>query len=100
MAVRIHIPTPLRTYAGGNATVEASGLHVAELLEDLVEQFPDLRRHLFTDDGRLRNFVNVYKNDEDIRHLNDTSTEVAEGEELTIVPSIAGGVERDGKSAA
>ncbi|MBD3336511.1 MAG: molybdopterin-synthase adenylyltransferase MoeB [Candidatus Eisenbacteria bacterium] len=100
MAVRIHIPTPLRTYAGGNATVEASGLRVAELLEDLVEQFPDLRRHLFTDDGRLRNFVNVYKNDEDIRHLNDTSTEVAEGEELTIVPSIAGGVERDGKPAA
>jgi len=90
--LKIHIPTPLRQYAGKQAAVEVQGATVAEALNSLVGQHPDLRRHLYTDDGKLRAFVNVYLNDEDIRFLKNLETPVKEGDEISIVPAIAGGM--------
>jgi molybdopterin converting factor small subunit len=88
---KIHIPTPLLQYAGKQAAIEVSGSSVADALSSLVSQHPDLRRHLYTDDGKLRAFVNVYLNDEDVRYLQKEATAVKEGDTISIVPSIAGG---------
>ena len=77
---KIHIPTPLRQYAGKQAAIEVSGSSVADALSSLVSQHPDLRRHLYTDDGKLRAFVNVYLNDEDVRYLQKEATAVKEGD--------------------
>jgi molybdopterin converting factor small subunit len=88
---KIHIPTPLRQYAGKQPTVEVKAATVAEALSGLVSQHPDLRRHLYNDDGKLRAFVNVYLNDEDVRYLQKEATVVKENDSISIVPSIAGG---------
>ena len=88
---KIHIPTPLRQYAGKQAAVEVKAVTVAEALSGLVSQHPDLRRHLYTEDGKLRAFVNVYLNDEDVRYLQKDATAVSDGDNISIVPSIAGG---------
>jgi adenylyltransferase/sulfurtransferase len=88
---KVHIPTPLRQYAGKQATVEVGGRTVADALGSLVQQHPDLKRHLYTDDGKLRAFVNVYLNDEDIRYLDKEATAVRDSDTISIVPSIAGG---------
>jgi len=88
---KIQIPTPLRQYAGKQATIEVNGGTVAEALSGLVAKHPDLRRHLYTDDGKLRSFVNVYLNDEDIRYLQKDATAVKDSDTISIVPSIAGG---------
>ena len=89
--IKIHIPTPLRQYAGKLPTVEVQARTIAEALSDLVSKHPDLRRHLYTDDGKLRSFVNVYLNDEDVRYLQKEATEVKDSDSISIVPSIAGG---------
>jgi molybdopterin converting factor small subunit len=89
--IKIHIPTPLRQYVGKQGTVEVQGGTVGQALSGLVTQHPDLRRHLYTDDGKLRAFVNVYLNDEDIRYLQKEDTAVKESDNISIVPSIAGG---------
>lgn len=88
---KIHIPTPLRQYAGKQPTVEVNGATVAEAMKALTTQHPELRRHLYTDEGKLRAFVNLYLNDEDIRYLQKEETAVKEGDNISIVPSIAGG---------
>jgi molybdopterin converting factor small subunit len=88
---KIHIPTPLRQYAQKQATVEVSAGTVADALDGLIHQHPDLRRHLFTEDGKLRAFVNVYVNDEDIRYLQKEATTITPSDNISIVPSIAGG---------
>ena len=88
---KILIPTPLRQYADKKDTVELSGSTVDEVLTALTTQHADLRRHLFNDEGKLRSFVNVYLNDEDIRYLNKDKTAVKDSDTLSIVPSIAGG---------
>lgn len=90
--MKIHIPTPLRSYTEGKETVEIAGATVAATLDQLATEFPPLRTHLFTTEGKLRSFVNVYLNDDDVRYLpgkDDTATSSAD--ELTIIPSIAGG---------
>jgi adenylyltransferase/sulfurtransferase len=88
----IHIPTPLRAYTDKQETVSVCGATVAEGLEHLVRTYPDMRQHLFTADGKLRSFVNVYVNDDDVRYLPaKENTGVADADELTIIPSIAGG---------
>ena len=92
MANRVLIPTPLRVYAGKQDVVHAAGKTVGELLEDLTSQYADLRKHLYNEDGRLRSFVNVYLNDDDIRYLQKEDTPVSEGDTISIVPSVAGGV--------
>ncbi|HYL14062.1 MAG TPA: ubiquitin-like small modifier protein 1 [Terriglobales bacterium] len=88
---KIHIPTPLRQYADKHATVEVKAGTVGEALTGLVSKHPDLRRHLYTEDGKLRAFVNVYLNDEDIRYLQKEGTAVKDNDSISIVPSIAGG---------
>ena len=88
----IMIPTPLRPYAGQKTSVEVSARTVGEALNALTAQMPELHRHLFTGEGTLRSFVNVYVNDEDVRYLQKEETPVSERDVLAIVPSIAGGV--------
>jgi molybdopterin converting factor small subunit len=88
---KINIPTPLRQYAGKLPAVEVKAGTVAEALSGLVSKHPDLRRHLYTDEGKLRSFVNVYLNDEDVRYLQKEATAVTDGDTISIVPSIAGG---------
>jgi len=88
---KILIPTPLRQYAGKHDSVELDGATVGEVLNSLTSQFADLRRHLYTDDGKLRSFVNVYVNDDDIRYLDKEATALKPGDTVSIVPSIAGG---------
>ena len=87
----IHIPTPLRPFTDKKESVEVNGATVGELLADLTKKYEGLRKHLYADNGRLRNFVNVYLNDEDIRYLQRESTPVKPGDSLSIVPSVAGG---------
>lgn len=90
--MKIHIPTPLRAYTGGEQTVSVPGRTVGEALQELTTAFPELRQHLFTGEGKLRSFVNIYLNDDDIRYLpQKEATPVEESDELTIIPSIAGG---------
>jgi len=91
MSVTVSIPTPLRSFTGGSDAVELPGSTVGEVLDGLLRIHAGLKRHLLQEDGRLRNFVNLYLNDTDIRQLQSTHTEVHEGDVLTIVPSIAGG---------
>jgi molybdopterin/thiamine biosynthesis adenylyltransferase/rhodanese-related sulfurtransferase/molybdopterin converting factor small subunit len=91
MSNRVLIPTPLRPFTGKQEVVEVSGASVGELLADLTRQFDGLRKHLYTDDGRLRSFVNVYVNDEDIRYLQKEGTPVKDGDTISIIPSVAGG---------
>ena len=88
---KINIPTPLRQYSGKQPTVEVKAGTVAEALSGLVYKHPDLRRHLYTDEGKLRSFVNVYVNDEDVRYLQKEATAIQDGDTISIVPSIAGG---------
>ena len=88
---KVLIPTPLRQYADKNDTVELGGTTVGEILGKLTSQYQDLRRQLYSDEGKLRSFVNVYINDEDIRYLKKEATPVKEGDTISIVPSIAGG---------
>ena len=87
----IHIPTPLRPFTDKREAVEVTGGTVGELLADLTKKYEGLRKHLYTDQGKLRNFVNVYLNDEDIRYLQKEETPVKPGDSLSIVPSVAGG---------
>jgi MoaD family protein len=93
MTVPITIPTPLRGYAGGQKTIQVEGGTVGEALGQLTAQYPHLRQHLFSEDGRLRSFVNVYLNDEDVRYLQHSDTPLKETDRLSIVPSVAGGNE-------
>jgi molybdopterin converting factor small subunit len=90
--MKIHIPTPLRTYTGGQETVVIAGTTVSGALEQLATEYPALRQNLFTAEGKLRSFVNVYLNDDDIRYLPGKEDAAAtDSDELTIIPSIAGG---------
>ena len=88
----IHIPTPLRTYTAGHESVTVSGSTIAAALEALVTEYPGLRPNLFGTDGKLRSFVNIYLNEDDIRYLPEKeASPVKDADELTIIPSIAGG---------
>jgi molybdopterin converting factor small subunit len=91
MPVTVLIPTPLRQYTGKKESVVVEAKTVGEALQNLTAEYSDLRRHLFNDDGKLRNFVNVYLGDEDIRFLQKDQTPLSDKDVLSIVPSIAGG---------
>ena len=88
---KILIPTPLRQFVEKKDSVELSGATVGDLLAALTSQYSDLRRHLFSDEGKLRSFVNIYVNDDDIRYLSKDATPVTDSDTVSIVPSIAGG---------
>jgi len=90
--MKILIPTPLRPYVEKQSAVELSATTVGEALAKLTESHPDLKKHLFTEGGQLRAFVNLYLNDEDVRYLSKDLTPVAPNDTLSIVPSIAGGL--------
>jgi len=92
--MKINIPTPLRAYTGGQQTVTVPGATIAESLAALTASFPELQNHLYTAEGKLRSFVNIYLNDDDIRYLPaKEATATTDSDELTIIPSIAGGCE-------
>jgi molybdopterin synthase sulfur carrier subunit len=91
--MKIHIPTPLRSYTGGLETVSVPGATVNAVFQQLTVKYPELKQHLFTPEDKLRSFVNVYLNDDDIRYLEGKQeTAVKDTDELTIIPSIAGGI--------
>ena len=91
MPVEVRLPTMLREDAAGQASVKAQGGTIGEVLEDLALQFPRLRGKLLAEDGSLHKFVNVYKNDEDVRYLDRLATPVLDGDEISIIPAVAGG---------
>ena len=91
MGVTVSIPTALRQYASGNATVALASGPVGQVLRSLVEQYPQLGKQIYNDQGQLRSFVNIYVGDEDIRYLQGAETPVPDGETLSIIPAIAGG---------
>jgi molybdopterin synthase sulfur carrier subunit len=91
MAVTVRIPTPLQEFTQNQDAVEIDGSTVKEVLGNLDDQFDGMRQRLYDEEGKLRRFVNIYVNQEDIRFLQGEETEVKEGDELSIVPAIAGG---------
>ncbi len=91
MATKILIPTPLRPYTDKKDAVEAEGATVGELLADLTNKHGGLKAHLYNEQGKLRSFVNVYVNEEDIRYLQKEQTPVSPGDTVSIIPSVAGG---------
>ncbi|MGB6429284.1 MAG: MoaD/ThiS family protein [Candidatus Acidiferrales bacterium] len=93
MAVKVILPTPLRPYAEHKASVEFDAATVGDALDRLTATYADLKKHLYTPEGQIRSFVNVYLNDEDIRFLKQEKTPTKSGDTITIVPSIAGGAD-------
>ncbi|MEO3978215.1 MoaD/ThiS family protein [Streptomyces sp. CAU 1734] len=91
MAIEVRIPTILRTYTGGAKAVEGSGDTLAELFADLETRHSGIRERI-VDGGELRRFVNVYLNDEDVRFLSGIATELSDGDSVTILPAVAGGM--------
>ena len=91
MAVEVRLPNLLRTHAGGQATVQAEGATVGEILEELVVRYPGMAGQLLTGDGEMHRFVNVYLNDDDIRYLDKLDTKVSPGDSISILPAVAGG---------
>ena len=90
MPVKVQIPTPMRQHTEGQTVVEAAGANVKGVLDDLAAKFPGLTARIF-DNGQVRRFVNIYLNDEDIRYLDNLATPVKDGDELAIIPAVAGG---------
>ncbi len=92
MPVTVRIPTPLRSITKGSAEVQAKGDTVGDIVDDLERQFPGLRERLMDESGELRRFINIYVNEEDIRFLDGKKTALKEGDSVSVVPAIAGGV--------
>ncbi len=90
MPVKVQIPTPMRQHTEGQTVVEAAGTTVKGVLDDLGAKFPGLTTRIF-DNGQVRRFVNIYLNDEDVRYLDNLATPVKDGDELAIIPAVAGG---------
>ena len=91
MAISIQVPTPLRAYTGDAGEVDVDATTVGEAMKGLVSAHASLQPHLYGDDGKLRSFVNLFLNDEDVRYMEQENTPVKDGDVLTIIPSIAGG---------
>ncbi|NBO08576.1 MAG: MoaD/ThiS family protein [Actinobacteria bacterium] len=88
--IDIRIPTILRPYTGGEKSVQASGATLAEVIQDLERRFPGMEERLL-EDGKLRRFVNVYLNDEDVRFIGSLNAVISAGDNITILPAVAGG---------
>lgn len=89
--VKVRIPTPLRKLTGGKGEVEGTGKNIEELLEYLEEKYPGIKERLCDESGNLRRFINIYVNEEDIRFMQGKDTALSDGDEVSIVPAIAGG---------
>ena len=99
MPVAVHLPTVLRSQAGGAKTVSVDGKTIGEVLNSLIAEFPGLSGQVVNDDGTLHRFVNVYLNDDDVRYLKVLDTPVAETDEVSILPAVAGGALTLGSSS-
>jgi molybdopterin converting factor small subunit len=94
----IEIPTPLRVYAGNQSSVSVDGTTVSDAVSELISRYPEFRKHLYSPDGKLRSFVNLYLNDEDVRYLPEReSSAVTASDTLSIIPSMAGGSWPEGR---
>ena len=91
MGVEVRLPTVLRSQAGGRAAVTVEGSTIGDVLRHLVEEFPGMSGQLLSEDGSLHRFVNVYVNDDDVRYLTSLDTPVKEGDEVSLLPAVAGG---------
>ena len=91
MSVRVRLPTILRSYAAGQSSVDAEGSTVGEVVEHLVDKYPGMAGHLRSPEGGLHRFVNVYVNDEDVRYQGGLEAKVGDGDEVSILPAVAGG---------
>jgi molybdopterin synthase sulfur carrier subunit len=91
MPVNVKVPTPLRKFTAGSETVSGTGATVGALVEDLEKKYPGIRERICDEQGRVRRFVNLYLNGDDIRFLQQLETKVKDGDEISIVPAIAGG---------
>ncbi len=91
MSVQVRIPTPLRRFTGGSEEVAAAGTTVGSVIDDLERQYAGIKERLCDNEGQVRRFVNIYVNGDDIRFLNNLDSELKDGDELSIVPAIAGG---------
>jgi molybdopterin synthase sulfur carrier subunit len=91
MPVRVQIPTPMRQHTEGQSAVEASGATVKDVLDSLAAKYPAVTQRLFDGAGKVKQFVNLYLNDEDVRYLDNLATPVKDGDELAIIPAVAGG---------
>ena len=91
MPVEVRLPTVLRQHAAGQASVRANGSTIAEVFDDLLRQFPLLKGQLVTDEGAIHRFINVYRNDDDVRYLEKLDTKVSDDDVISILPAVAGG---------
>lgn len=91
MPVTVKVPTPLRKFTAGSESVEGNGGTIGALVDDLEERHPGIRERICDDQGKVRRFVNLYVNGDDIRFLQQLDTQVKDGDEISIVPAIAGG---------
>ncbi|MGH9189367.1 MAG: ubiquitin-like small modifier protein 1 [Acidimicrobiales bacterium] len=91
MPVEVRLPTVLRQHAAGQSSVKANGATIGEVFDDIVRQFPLLANQVVTEEGELHRFVNVYRNDEDVRFLDKLATSVSENDVISILPAVAGG---------
>jgi len=91
MAVNVRIPTPLRKFTGGEDVVSVEGGSVREALDNLVGNYPELKAQIMDDQGEVRRFVNLFLNDQDVRFQGGPEAEIKDGDELSIIPAIAGG---------
>ena len=91
MAITIRIPTPLQKLTNDQAEVKATGATVKELVDDLEKYFPGIKERLCDETGKLRKFINIYVNEEDVRFLQQDQTPLKDGDEVSIIPAIAGG---------
>lgn len=91
MAITVRIPTPLQGLTQNRAEVDVKGSNIKELVEDLDRQYPGIKERICDETGAIRRFVNIYLNDEDIRFIDGDSTKVREGDDVSIIPAIAGG---------
>ncbi len=91
MSIKVRVPTPLRSLTGGQSDVTASGDSVASAISDLEAQYPGMANRIYDETGEVRRFVNLFVNGEDIRFLDGTGTKLNSGDELSIVPAMAGG---------
>jgi MoaD family protein len=92
MPVRVRIPTPLQKLTNDQAEVVSNGSNIISLFNDLEKEFPGIKERIFDETGSLRRFVNIYINDEDIRFLDGDKTALKDGDEVSIIPAIAGGI--------
>jgi sulfur-carrier protein len=91
MAVRVRVPTPLRRFTAGNGAVTATGTSIKDVINDLENRHPGMRERLLDDKGEIRRFVNIYLNGDDVRFLDQLNSTVKDGDDISIVPAIAGG---------